>query len=219
MCSGEIWFWKSSFGSSSSSSIRDLKVSRKERKKNPKSYFFFCYGFSLMKDQWFKSKNWTKFKVLLTKKMIFVRNAIEIWWVSPLKLCILTWWELWFDEEERGVGGGGGGGGGCSGSVWLVRKEKMFKSLVYRGVELLGEVEIYPEENNSNNHNNKKIIDELKEIRISHFSQPSERCPPLAVLHTITSCGVCFKMESKTSQSQDSPLFLLHSSCVMENKV
>ena len=95
----------------------------------------------------------------------------------------------------------------------------MFKSLVYRGVELLGEVEIYPEENNSNNHNNKKIIDELKEIRISHFSQPSERCPPLAVLHTITSCGVCFKMESKTSQSQDSPLFLLHSSCVMENKV
>ncbi|PON36796.1 Double-stranded RNA-binding domain containing protein [Parasponia andersonii] len=91
----------------------------------------------------------------------------------------------------------------------------MVKSLVYKGVELLGEVEIYPEDNNINK---KKIVDDLKEIRISHFSQASERCPPLAVLHTITSCGVCFKMESKTSLSQDSPLFLLHSSCVMENK-
>ncbi|XP_062096634.1 RNA polymerase II C-terminal domain phosphatase-like 1 [Humulus lupulus] len=94
----------------------------------------------------------------------------------------------------------------------------MFKSLVYKGVELLGEVEIYPDEENYNNEKKKKIIDDLKDIRISHFSQPSERCPPLAVLHTINSCGVCFKMESKTSQSQDSPLFLLHSSCVMENK-
>lgn len=94
------------------------------------------------------------------------------------------------------------------------RKEKMYKSVVYKGEEFLGEVEIFPGENN-----NKKIIDDGKEIRISHFSQPSERCPPLAVLHTITSCGVCFKMESKTSQSQDTPLFLLHSSCIVENKV
>ncbi|XP_024024041.1 RNA polymerase II C-terminal domain phosphatase-like 1 isoform X2 [Morus notabilis] len=91
----------------------------------------------------------------------------------------------------------------------------MYKSVVYKGKELLGEVEIYPGENNIDH----RIIDDLKEIRISHFSPPSERCPPLAVLHTITSSfGVCFKMESKTSHSQDSPLFLLHSSCVMENK-
>ncbi|GMN50838.1 hypothetical protein TIFTF001_020000 [Ficus carica] len=97
----------------------------------------------------------------------------------------------------------------------------MYKSVVYKGKEVLGEVEIYPGENN----NDQRIIDDLKEIRISHFSPPSERCPPLAVLHTITSsssssssCGVCFKMESKCSQSQDSPLFLLHSSCVTENK-
>ncbi|XP_004293503.1 PREDICTED: RNA polymerase II C-terminal domain phosphatase-like 1 isoform X1 [Fragaria vesca subsp. vesca] len=88
--------------------------------------------------------------------------------------------------------------------------------LVYKGEELLGEVEVYPEE-----LNNKKIWDELKEIRISHFSQSSERCPPVAVLHTISSNGVCFKMESKSSSSssQDtSRLFLLHSSCIMENK-
>lgn len=86
----------------------------------------------------------------------------------------------------------------------------MYKSVVYQGEVILGEVEIYPGENNKN-------ID-VKEIRISHFSQPSERCPPLAVLHTITSCGVCFKMESKTLQTQDA-LFHLHSSCIRENKV
>ncbi|XP_023544663.1 RNA polymerase II C-terminal domain phosphatase-like 1 [Cucurbita pepo subsp. pepo] len=88
----------------------------------------------------------------------------------------------------------------------------MYKSVVYQGDELLGEVEIYPEEKNGY----KNI--EVKEIRISHFSQPSERCPPLAVLHTIAASGICFKMESKTSQSQDMPLHLLHSSCIMENK-
>lgn len=90
----------------------------------------------------------------------------------------------------------------------------MLKS-VYKGDDLLGEVEIYLRENNYNY----QIIDEVKEIRISHFSQPSERCPPLAVLHTITSCGICFKMESKTSQLQNAPLYLLYSSCITENKV
>ncbi|XP_077241726.1 C-terminal domain phosphatase-like 1 isoform X2 [Tasmannia lanceolata] len=85
----------------------------------------------------------------------------------------------------------------------------MFKSVVYQGNSLLGEVEIYPQ--------NPKIDMLNKEIRISHFSPPSERCPPLAVLHTITSFGVCFKMESKTL-SQESPLFGLHTACLRENK-
>ncbi|XP_068469989.1 RNA polymerase II C-terminal domain phosphatase-like 1 isoform X2 [Phaseolus vulgaris] len=85
----------------------------------------------------------------------------------------------------------------------------MYKSVVYQGEVVLGEVEVYPEENNYKNFH-------VKEIRISHFSQPSERCPPLAVLHTVTSCGVCFKMESKTQQ-QDG-LFHLHSLCIRENK-
>ncbi|XP_043807812.1 RNA polymerase II C-terminal domain phosphatase-like 1 isoform X3 [Manihot esculenta] len=101
----------------------------------------------------------------------------------------------------------------------------MYKSAVYRGDELLGEVEIYPqqqqeEEEKEENHNKKRVINEIltgKEIRISHFSQQSERCPPLAVLHTIT-CGMCFKMESKNSLSLDTPLHLLHSSCFQENK-
>ncbi|GFY91854.1 C-terminal domain phosphatase-like 1 [Actinidia rufa] len=88
----------------------------------------------------------------------------------------------------------------------------MYKSVVFEGDKLLGEVEVYPQ------NQNQSVVDMRdKEIRISHFSQPSERCPPLAVLHTITSSGVCFKMESKT-QSQDSPLNLLHSSCIRDYK-
>ncbi|CAL0312048.1 unnamed protein product [Lupinus luteus] len=83
----------------------------------------------------------------------------------------------------------------------------MYESVVYQGDVVLGSVVIHPEE---------KII-HLKEIRISHFSQSSERCPPLAVLHTVTSTSVCFKMESKTTQQQDG-LFHLHSLCIRENK-
>ncbi|XP_058730856.1 RNA polymerase II C-terminal domain phosphatase-like 1 [Vicia villosa] len=85
----------------------------------------------------------------------------------------------------------------------------MYKSVVYQGEVVLGEVDIYPEVNNSKNY-------DVKEIQISHFSQPSERCPPLAVLHTIASCGVCFKMESKTQHQNQ--LFHLHSLCIRENK-
>ncbi|KAJ4850774.1 hypothetical protein Tsubulata_013825 [Turnera subulata] len=114
----------------------------------------------------------------------------------------------------------------------------MYKTTVYKGEELLGEVEIYPQpqreeeevdgennynNNNSNKNNNKKNMLMImgKEIRISHFSAASERCPPLAVLHTITaSGGVCFKMEAKNdnSLSHDTPLHLLHTSCIEENK-
>ena len=98
------------------------------------------------------------------------------------------------------------------------KNKKMYKAVVYQGEELLGEVEIYPEEKEKEK---KKMMIEVKEIRINQFTQSSERCPPLAVLHTITCSGICFKMESKSSLSQqeDSPLFLLHSSCFTENKV
>ena len=60
------------------------------------------------------------------------------------------------------------------------KKKEMDKAVLYQGDELLGEVEIYPE---------KKEKIEVKEIKISQFSQASERCPPLAVLHTITATG------------------------------
>ncbi|CAL0309356.1 unnamed protein product [Lupinus luteus] len=90
----------------------------------------------------------------------------------------------------------------------------MYKSVVYQGEMVLGEVEIYPDEKNKKS----MMMMNLKEIRITNFSKQSERCPPLAVLHTITSsCGVCFKMESKLTQQQDL-LFHLHSTCIRENK-
>ncbi|XP_059659244.1 RNA polymerase II C-terminal domain phosphatase-like 1 [Cornus florida] len=90
----------------------------------------------------------------------------------------------------------------------------MYESVVYEGNKLVGEVEIYPQDQNQNGG----VVDmRVREIRVSHFSQPSERCPPLAVLHTVTSSGVCFKMESK-ALPQDSQLYLLHSSCFRENK-
>ncbi|ERM95222.1 hypothetical protein AMTR_s00009p00267690 [Amborella trichopoda] len=87
----------------------------------------------------------------------------------------------------------------------------MFKSAVYHGDSLLGEAEVYPERE----YLNLETI--TKEIRISHLSLPSERCPPLAVLHTIASCGVCFKLEFK-SQSGESPLFSLYNTCLKDNK-
>ncbi|XP_031120325.1 RNA polymerase II C-terminal domain phosphatase-like 1 [Ipomoea triloba] len=95
----------------------------------------------------------------------------------------------------------------------------MYKSMemvrVYEGETLLGEVELYPQNG---------VVWGGKEIRVSHYSQPSERCPPLAVLHTITSSspsGLSFKLESKSpkTQTQDySPLYVLHSTCLRENK-
>lgn len=96
------------------------------------------------------------------------------------------------------------------------QREKMYKTVAYLGKEILGEVEIYPQqqgEGGEGEEKNKKVFDE---IRISYFSEASERCPPLAVLHTITASGICFKMESKSSDNIQ--LHLLHSSCIRENK-
>ncbi|KAF5180249.1 Rna polymerase ii c-terminal domain phosphatase-like [Thalictrum thalictroides] len=95
----------------------------------------------------------------------------------------------------------------------------MMKSVViYQGNCLLGEVEIYYNPNNNYHHQIKNK--NLEIIKINHFSQPSERCTPLAVLHTIASPfgGLCFKLESTTTKSQSSELFSLHSSCLRENK-
>lgn len=110
----------------------------------------------------------------------------------------------------------------------------MIKSVVYEGENLLGEVEIYFQNNNNN-----KNLELMKGMRISHYSEMSERCPPLAVLHTITksSGGICFKMMESSShtssnnnnnnkfyfqqqqQQQESQLLAMHSNCIRDNKV
>ncbi|PKA55996.1 RNA polymerase II C-terminal domain phosphatase-like 1 [Apostasia shenzhenica] len=86
----------------------------------------------------------------------------------------------------------------------------MVRSVVYHGNSFVGEVEIHP--------NNPNQGSWTREIRISDFSPPSDRCPPLAVLHTIAKPGVCFRMESKPSSPDDSPLFSVYSACLRENK-
>ncbi|CAN4084027.1 unnamed protein product [Withania somnifera] len=91
----------------------------------------------------------------------------------------------------------------------------MYKSVVvlYEGERVLGEVELYGENG---------VVWRDKVIRISHHSPQSERCTPLAVLHTITSSttGISFKLEPTKSKTlnHDSPLILLHSTCLRDNK-
>ncbi|VFQ58908.1 unnamed protein product [Cuscuta campestris] len=96
----------------------------------------------------------------------------------------------------------------------------MYKSTemvkVYEGQTLLGEVELYPQNG---------VVWREKEIRVSHYSPPSERCPPVAVLHTVTSSstsGLSFKLEFKSPKTQQTLEYLqlcaLHSNCLREKK-
>uniref|UniRef100_A0A0D6R5Q7 protein-serine/threonine phosphatase n=1 Tax=Araucaria cunninghamii TaxID=56994 RepID=A0A0D6R5Q7_ARACU len=90
-----------------------------------------------------------------------------------------------------------------------------FNSTLFHGDICLGEVNILPQYEDLN------LVDAVKDvIRISHLSPSSERCPPLAVLHTITSGGVFVKMELKEPQlqSDQSPLKQLYTTCLREAK-
>ncbi|EPS68977.1 hypothetical protein M569_05791, partial [Genlisea aurea] len=82
--------------------------------------------------------------------------------------------------------------------------------LVYEEEKFLGEMEVKAVDA-------AVFSDEIKEIRISHYSESSGRCPPLAVLHTITSAGICFKLESP-ARNLHSPLALMHATCLRDNK-
>ncbi|KAL9818347.1 RNA polymerase II domain phosphatase-like 1 [Arabidopsis thaliana] len=98
---------------------------------------------------------------------------------------------------------------------------------VFHGDGRLGELEIYPSRELNQQEDDvmkqrKKKQREVMElakmgIRISHFSQSGERCPPLAILTTISSCGLCFKLEASPSPAQES-LSLFYSSCLRDNK-
>ncbi|XP_010529412.1 PREDICTED: RNA polymerase II C-terminal domain phosphatase-like 1 isoform X2 [Tarenaya hassleriana] len=99
---------------------------------------------------------------------------------------------------------------------------------VYHCERRIGEMEINPpresgQEDETKKMKKREIMEDLKKgIRISHFSQPSERCPPLAVLHAVSTSGLCFKLEatfkSKSSSSAHDPVRLFHSSCLRDNK-
>ncbi|KAK9124472.1 hypothetical protein Sjap_014074 [Stephania japonica] len=87
-----------------------------------------------------------------------------------------------------------------------------FKSVLYHGDLCLGELETAP----SKNHQNFKFPN--NEVRISHISQPSERCPPLSILQTISPFAVRCKLKS-TSVPEHSPLYRLHAACFHERKL
>ncbi|KAI7736250.1 hypothetical protein M8C21_022700 [Ambrosia artemisiifolia] len=97
----------------------------------------------------------------------------------------------------------------------------MYKSVVavYDGERGLGDVEVYYNPHLVNLNMREKLKDK---IRISYYSTPSDRCSPLAVLHTITSppTGVCLKLESinNNNLNNNSQLSILHSTCLTENK-
>nr|GEV40877.1 RNA polymerase II C-terminal domain phosphatase-like 1 [Tanacetum cinerariifolium] len=100
---------------------------------------------------------------------------------------------------------------------------KSSKVVVYDGEKLVGEVEVYFNPNLGEEVNviRDKIIKGDK-IRISYYTTPSERCSPLAVLHTLTtssassnSSGVCFKLESNNPNAH---LVHLHTTCLTESK-
>ncbi|XP_057544204.1 RNA polymerase II C-terminal domain phosphatase-like 1 [Amaranthus tricolor] len=97
------------------------------------------------------------------------------------------------------------------------------KTVVYHGENLLGEVDIYFENNKNNTE-----IGLMKGMRITYYSEASERCTPLSVLHTITSNGnggLYFKMMESSNnkmlyfqQQQESQLFAVHATCLRDNK-
>ncbi|XP_042038794.1 RNA polymerase II C-terminal domain phosphatase-like 1 isoform X2 [Salvia splendens] len=86
--------------------------------------------------------------------------------------------------------------------------------VVYEGERLLGGAELQPQEGFAALFK----AEEIREIRVSHFSPPSERCPPLAVLHTVNSAGICFKLESTAKNVDSSPLAVMHATCLRQNK-
>ncbi|GAB4857335.1 RNA polymerase II C-terminal domain phosphatase-like 2 [Ancistrocladus abbreviatus] len=86
-----------------------------------------------------------------------------------------------------------------------------FKSMVYQDGACLGELDTIPVSNSNFQFPN-------NEIRISHTSPKSERCHPLSVLQTLSSCSVRCKLESSLPSEQQPLLLTLHASCFYELK-
>ncbi|KAK4759412.1 hypothetical protein SAY87_022543 [Trapa incisa] len=85
-----------------------------------------------------------------------------------------------------------------------------FRSVVYHGESFLGELDVVPVTGRSFQFPN-------NEIRIRHISPMGDRCPPLAVLHTISASSFCCKLES-SSPAEQPHLINLHASCFHELK-
>ncbi|XP_066332182.1 RNA polymerase II C-terminal domain phosphatase-like 1 isoform X1 [Miscanthus floridulus] len=94
----------------------------------------------------------------------------------------------------------------------------MFKSMVYYGNTSIGEVEVWPKGEASEGL---AVAAWAREIRVDRLSPPSERCPPLAVMHTVAVGARCLVMESRPPVAADvapMPLVAMHAACLRDNK-
>ncbi|XP_048534997.1 RNA polymerase II C-terminal domain phosphatase-like 1 [Triticum urartu] len=92
----------------------------------------------------------------------------------------------------------------------------MIKSMVYYGNTSIGEVEVWPK-----GDTNLGAAAWAREIRVDRLSPPSERCLPLAVMHTVAVGARCLVMESRPPKAADEPpppLVAMHAACLRDNK-
>uniref|UniRef100_A0A0D9W7F4 protein-serine/threonine phosphatase n=1 Tax=Leersia perrieri TaxID=77586 RepID=A0A0D9W7F4_9ORYZ len=92
----------------------------------------------------------------------------------------------------------------------------MTNSMVFFGNTFLGHVELWPK-----GGTDLAVAAWAQEIRVDRLSPPSERCPPLAVLHAVASGGRCFVMESRSTATGDESsrqLVDLHAACLRDGK-
>ncbi|XP_044954528.1 RNA polymerase II C-terminal domain phosphatase-like 1 isoform X1 [Hordeum vulgare subsp. vulgare] len=91
----------------------------------------------------------------------------------------------------------------------------MIKSMVYYGNTSIGEVEVWPK-----GDTNLGAAAWAREIRVDRLSPPSERCLPLAVMHTVAVGARCLVMESRppTADEPPPPLVAMHAACLRDNK-
>jgi RNA polymerase II C-terminal domain phosphatase-like 1/2 len=93
----------------------------------------------------------------------------------------------------------------------------MIKSMVYYGNTSIGEVEVRPK-----GDTNSGVAAWAREIRVDRLSPPSDRCLPLAVMHTVALGARCLVMESrppKADHEPPPPLVAMHAACLRDNKV
>ncbi|PWZ20820.1 RNA polymerase II C-terminal domain phosphatase-like 1 [Zea mays] len=94
----------------------------------------------------------------------------------------------------------------------------MFKSMVYFVNISIGEVEVWPKGQASAGL---AVAAWARDIRVDRLSPPSERCPPLAVMHTVAVAARCLVMESRPPVAADVaslPLVDMHAACLRDNK-
>ncbi|KAL5215663.1 hypothetical protein ABZP36_007064 [Zizania latifolia] len=92
----------------------------------------------------------------------------------------------------------------------------MIKSVVYYGNTSIGHVEVWPK-----GETDLAVAAWAREIRVDHLSPPSERCPPLAVLHAVDAGARCLVMESRPTATADEPpppLVAMHAVCLRDKK-